>query len=141
MEGLRLLLKREESYAIHALINIAENPGTNAARVAEQLELSKTYMAKVLRKLVEAGIIESQMGRSGGVRLKVAPQDLDLVTVIEAVSGPLMLDWCQAQARCATQRRKGYCKLNRAYYQAGREIRQVLQGVRVADLYEPAAEA
>ena len=68
---LRTLLKREESYAVHALLNIAENPGTNAAEIANQLKMPAAFVAKVLRKLVEVGFIESKMGRSGGVTLKV----------------------------------------------------------------------
>lgn len=65
MDDLRTLLKREESYAIHALINIAENPGTNAAEIAKRLEMPAAFLAKVMRKLVNAGFVESQMGRSG----------------------------------------------------------------------------
>ncbi len=137
--NLRTLLKRDESYAIHALINVGENPGTNAATIAEQLQLPKAFTAKVLRRLVEAGWIESRMGRAGGVWLIADPDAVTLLDVMEAVSGPVMLDTCQAETRCVTQRRKGVCRLNRAYVAADRAIREALRNVRLSDLIAEAA--
>jgi len=139
MNDLRTLLKREESYAIHALINIAEHPGTNAAEIAERLKLPAAFLAKVMRKLVNAGFVESQTGRSGGVSLRVKLDEVSLLSVIEAVSGPLVLDTCQVQARCATQQRKGRCNLKMAWINATLGIREVLGGVKLAQLCDAPA--
>lgn len=134
---LRTLLRREESYAVHALVNIGENPGTSAAAVARQLQLPRAYTAKVLRRLVEAGWVESRMGRAGGVWLRVDPAELTLLEVMEGVSGPLRLDPCLAQARCVTQRRRGRCRLNHAYARADAAIRAALAEVRLSELIDP----
>jgi Rrf2 family protein len=133
----RTLLRREESYAVHALLDIAGNEGTNAAEIADRLRMPPAFLAKVLRKLVVAGYVESQMGRSGGVRLAVDLSTVTLLDVVEKVSGPLLLDTCQTQVRCATQRRTGYCGLKLAWLSATREIRAVLANVRLADLAAP----
>ena len=133
---LRTLLRREESYAIHALIDVGSHPGTNAAAVAQRLSMPKAFMAKVLRTLVEAGWIESRMGRSGGVWLTADPSTVTLLDVMEATSGPVLLDTCQAEARCATKRRTGTCRLNRAYQTADRAVREALRSVRLADLID-----
>lgn len=132
--AIRALLRRDESYAIHALIAILETPGIHAAAIAERLEMPRAYMSKVLRRLVETGLIESRMGRSGGVFLAVDPETLSLLQIVEAVSGPLVLDTCQTELRCVTQRRTGRCKLNRAFVQANLEIRSLLDGIHLADL-------
>lgn len=134
MEELRTLLKRDESYAIHALINIAENPGTNAAEIAEKLKMPPAFMAKVLRKLVTARYIESQMGRSGGVTLIVDPAEVSLLNVIEAISGPLVLDTCQAKTLCATQQRKGHCHLKLVWLSTSVQINALLDGVKLSQL-------
>lgn len=132
--AVRTLLRRDESYAIHALIAVAESPGIHAAAIAERLDMPRAYMSKVLRKLVEAELIDSRMGRSGGVFLKVDPAELSLLQTIEALSGPLLLDTCQTVERCITEQRTGRCRLNRAYVEAGHGIRAILQQIRLADL-------
>jgi Rrf2 family protein len=130
----RTLLRRDESYAIHALIAIAETSGIHAAAIAEQLTIPRAYLSKVLRKLVEAGLIESRTGRSGGVHLKADPNEVSLLRTIECVSGLVVLDTCQTLERCITHQRKGYCHLNRAYLGASLEIRSILDSIAVADL-------
>lgn len=141
MNDLRLLLKREESYAVHALLYIAEKPGTNAAEIATALRMPPAFMAKVLRKLVTAGFIESQMGRSGGVRLRVNLNDITLLDVIEKVSGALVLDACQVKERCVTQERKGYCGLRLTYLATTVKIRDLLGGIVLAQLMNGTADA
>lgn len=131
---LRTLLKREESYAIHALINIAENPGTHAHQIADDLDMPAAFMAKVLRKLVKTRFITSKMGRSGGVALLADPKDINLLNIIEAISGPLVLDSCQLQNQCATQKRKGHCKLNLVWHESSQEIRSSLERVTLEEL-------
>lgn len=134
MNDLRTLLKREESYAIHALINIAEHPGTNAAEIAERLKMPAAFFAKVMRKLVKAGFVESQMGRGGGVSLRVSLAEISMLEVIEAISGSLILDTCQVQKRCPTQQRKGRCNLKVAWIAATLGIHEVLGSVKLAQL-------
>ncbi|MFC4426725.1 RrF2 family transcriptional regulator [Deinococcus navajonensis] len=132
----RSLLKREESYAIHALLNIAQYPGTNAATIAEQLQLPYPFLAKILRRLVELNYVTSTKGRSGGVTLKVDPAKISLLDVIEAISGPVILDPCQTRARCVTQQRTGKCSLKRAWLNASLGIREILGNITLDQLYD-----
>lgn len=139
MDEIRTLLRREESYAIHALIYAAENPGASAAAMAADLKMPPAFLAKVLRKLSAAQFLESKAGRNGGVTVKVDVARLTLLDVIEAVSGSLVLDTCQTRARCATQQRKGYCRLNTAWVSATLGIREVLGRIGLAQLIDPPA--
>ncbi|MEX2500992.1 MAG: Rrf2 family transcriptional regulator [Trueperaceae bacterium] len=131
---IRTLLTREESYAVHALIYAAEHPGASAARMARDLAFPAAFFAKVLARLVDAGLLSSRTGRSGGVTIADRALSMSLLDVIEAVSGPMVVDTCQAQTLCATQRRTGTCALNGAYHRAAAEIRRVLSGVRIGEL-------
>lgn len=137
MPEIRTLLKRDEGYAVHILINIAENPGTSTADVAERLQLPPAFTAKVVRKLVNAGFVASHMGRSGGLSLRVDLEKVSLLDVIERISGPVVLDTCQTKARCATQQRKGECHLKLAWFTTTKQIREVLAGVTLAQLCDP----
>lgn len=133
----RTLLRREESYAIHALIYAAENPGAPTAQMAADLKFPPAFLAKVLRRLSEAGFLDNRTGRKGGITLKVDPTSITLLDVIETVSGPLVLDTCQTKARCATTERKGFCRLNVAWINASLGLREVFGSVRLAGLIDP----
>lgn len=133
----RTVLRKEESYAIHALIYAAENPGAAAARIAADLKKPPAFLAKVLRRLAQAGYVENRQGRNGGVTLIVDPATVSLLDVIETMSGPLVVDTCQTRERCATTERKGYCRLNLAWIGASLTIREALSSVRLDQLIDP----
>ncbi len=130
-DGFRTLLKREESYAVHALLYVAGHPGAPAARIAEDLELPRDFLAKVLRRLGKAGFVRNHPGRTGGVHLAVDLGTLSLLDVIEAVSGPLVVDTCQTLANCPTQKRTGHCALNGAWHAVCGQVRGAFDGVRL----------
>lgn len=90
-----LNISERVNIAIHALAYIAA-AGRNASvkRMAEDLQVSETYLAKVLQPLVKEGFIDSKRGAKGGFTLAKKPEDItayDLITVIE---GPLPLNAC-----------------------------------------------
>lgn len=137
--SVRTLLRREESYAVHAIIYVAENPGVPTAQIAKDLQMPPAFLAKVLRRLSAAGYLDNRTGRNGGVRLKVDPTALTLLDVIQTVSGPLLLDTCQTHERCATQQRKGYCSLNGAWVRATLAIHDVFSAISIGALVDPRA--
>jgi Rrf2 family protein len=137
----RTLLRREESYAVHAMVYAAENPGSPAGQMAADLQMPPAFLAKVLRRLAQVGYVENRQGRSGGVTLIAEPTKVTLLNIIEAVSGPIIMDTCQAKARCATQQRKGYCRVNVCWVNTTIAFRDSLDGVRLADLIDSPRKA
>ncbi|MEJ2667765.1 MAG: Rrf2 family transcriptional regulator [Deinococcales bacterium] len=141
MDDFRTLLRREESYAIHALIYAAENPGASASRMAADLQMPPAFLAKVLRKLSAAHFLESKAGRNGGVTLHVDAARLSLLDIVEAVSGAVVLDTCQTMARCPTQQRLGFCRLNVAWVTTSLAIRETLDRVHLSQLFDSRSAA
>ena len=131
---LRTILKREESYAVHALRVIAESPGAGAAEVAAQLQIPPAYMAKVLSRLSKSGFVEARMGRKGGLWLRVELGQLSLLNVIEALSGPMVMDTCQTKPQCATEQRNGFCRLKPVWLESTLRIRELLDGYKLDQL-------
>jgi Rrf2 family protein len=139
-QTLRTFLKREESYAIHALLYLNEYPGAPASQIAADLKLPAAFTAKVLRRLAEAGFVDSRSGRTGGVRLAKDLADLTLLDVIEAMSGSFIIDTCQTERQCATTKRKGYCQLNTTWLALSLQFRDALSSVRLHTLADDPAE-
>ena len=137
--GVRTLLRREESYAVHTIVYVAENPGASNARIAEDLQFPPAFLAKVLARLARAGYVESRPGRSGGVKLTVDPSELSLLDVIQTVSGRVLMDNCQTRQQCATQARKGYCSINGMWMRTTLLVHDIFGDVRMSDLVDPEA--
>jgi len=63
--------------------------------LAERLDASPSYMAKVTGLLVRAGILQATRGIHGGVQLMHRPERVTLLDVTEACQGKLLGDYCQ----------------------------------------------
>ncbi len=78
-------LQKATSFALFAVLELAADPGRQlaAADIAEKYGISLHHLAKVLRDLARAGIVESARGVGGGYRLAGNPKRLTLADVIE----------------------------------------------------------
>src|SRR6516165_4589985 len=90
--GPQMKLTRGSSYALATLAYLArEKPeaAVSSRAVAAAEGIPERFLLKVLKPLVDAGILRSVRGPNGGYRLVRAPKDVTLLEVIEAVDGPL----------------------------------------------------
>jgi len=62
--------------------------------IAESQKIPLSYLAKVMRQLVKAGIVFSEYGPNGGYSLKKTPSEITLRQVYEAVEGTLRMVEC-----------------------------------------------
>lgn len=109
--------------AIRALTYLGLN-GTgqpiSPRHMAERLGESPTYLAKVVRHLVRAGILRAHRGVSGGVTLNRLPEEISLLSIVEACQGAILGDFCQDADRLEKT-----C----AFHQAGAELHEATVGV------------
>jgi Rrf2 family protein len=62
--------------------------------VAGEMDIPEQFLGKIAQQLARAGLIEIIQGAKGGFRLTVMPDELTLLTVIEAVIGEIFLNDC-----------------------------------------------
>ena len=82
----------QEEYGLRCLLQIAQaKPGQSLsiADIAAAEGLSAPYVAKLLAVMRQAGLIESNRGRTGGYRLAADPSEIRLGTVMMALGEPL----------------------------------------------------
>ncbi len=92
-----LKLSKMTDYGIVVLSILAqreEGSLASARDISEATRLPQPTVAKVLKVLSRKGIVESVRGAAGGYRLAVQPDGLDLVTIIEALEGPVRMTSC-----------------------------------------------
>lgn len=78
-------LQKGTSLALYSVLEFAANPGRqlSAAEIAEKYGASPHHLAKVLRELGRAGLLESARGVGGGYRFSGNARRLTLMDVIE----------------------------------------------------------
>lgn len=71
--------------AIHAVLELAAEPDSqiSAAQIAERYDISVNHLAKVLRTLGRAGLVEALRGVRGGYRFRGNAKRVTLLDVIQ----------------------------------------------------------
>ncbi len=71
-------------------------PATRVQRaaLAEATSVPESFMSKVLQALVRARLITSRRGVEGGFELTCLPEEVSLLDVVEAIEGPIQLNFC-----------------------------------------------
>jgi len=81
-------------YACRVLAEIARMHGTGELAHAEELAqieaVPPNYLAQILSKLREGGLITSRRGRSGGYALARSPEEISLYDITTLIDGNLL---------------------------------------------------
>lgn len=92
-----LKISKLTDYGLLASIYLARHRGTkvSAREVAEFCHLPIPAVSKVLKMLLEGGVITSFRGAGGGYSLEDDPEQITLARLIEALEGPWELVECE----------------------------------------------
>jgi len=132
----------QEEYGLRCLLQLAQAPGgasLSIADIAAAEGLSQPYVAKLLAVLRQAGLIDSERGRSGGYRLAKLPQDVRLGSVLLALGEPLFEEpgYCQRHAGTETNGacvHLGGCSLRTLWGTLETWMHRTLDQISLADL-------
>lgn len=78
----------EQALCIVALLGIQDRKIPLQSRlVAERLQISTSYLKKIVQKLAAAKIVKTVAGRAGGICLTRDPHQITLLAIFEAIEG------------------------------------------------------
>ena len=63
--------------------------------VCADRKLPKQYLTKIFASLARADLVTAIRGKRGGYRLNRPPGQITVLEVVEAVEGPIVLNFCQ----------------------------------------------
>ena len=88
MPGL-LNIPESMSIALHTCLWIVDDPRAfrPSPAIAKELGFSYHHFAKVVQRLVHAGLLETERGPKGGIRLARDPRKISMLDVYEAAGG------------------------------------------------------
>ena len=127
-------LTRQSNYAIRTLVYCAVNePGlSRVAEVARAYGISELFLFKLIKPLVENGLLQTVRGRHGGIRLGKTAAEIKLLDTIRLTEENFALAECfEEGADCPLI---GECDLNGALREALGAFFDVLASYSIADL-------
>ena len=130
-----LRLSQKADYALMAMKHLAQKPGspsTSAREIAEQYDIPLELMAKVLQRLVRAGLLVSTQGTRGGYTLSRASSSISVADVIEAIDGPFTVTACSSENNDCDQ--YGKCSIRAPLWQIRERIAATLGMVTMAEM-------
>src|SRR6218665_545082 len=133
--GFLMRLTRQSTYAIRTLIYCAVNdPGlSRVADIAKAHSISELFLFKLIKPLVENGLIETVRGRHGGIKLGRPASDITLLDTIKLTEENFAMAEC-FEGGDVTYPLVDNCDTNSALREALGAFFNVLDGYTIADL-------
>jgi len=137
-----LALTKKTDYALIALSHLAraDDGPVSARQIAEQYSMPQPLLMNVLKRLARRDLIKSVRGARGGYQLAVAPEELTLAMLIEAMEGPIGLVQCALERPLRNGRavcRVGEkCPIRQPARKVHGKLQEFLQQVTLADMLE-----
>lgn len=93
---MKLVPTRRTDYGIRALLYLAQQQGgpSKAGEISEAMEIPTGFLHQVMQELQRSGLVTSRPGRTGGYSLAIAPEDITVRRIVEALEGPLEAQEC-----------------------------------------------
>jgi Rrf2 family protein len=130
-----LRLTNAADYAVRSMLYIASLPEGRVvlrSEVAETQKIPSSFMAKILRGLVRAGLLRSSRGVHGGFALARPASEINLLEVVEAIEGPVALTQCIPDPNACEH--SANCPANAVWVRVQDKIGEVLRAATLEDL-------
>lgn len=128
-------ITRQTEYALKILMELVKHPFgqmVSSHSIAENKQIPRHFLQKTIQLLAKAGIVISQKGKGGGVRLQRPGEEFTIYDVLVAIEGPLALNTCMKQSfECPNMEK---CRVRELFVEAQSALTDVLKGKTLAQL-------
>jgi Rrf2 family protein len=135
------MITRQADYAVRSVLDLAIRQPDQAAfsrDIAERQSIPPSFLAKILTRLATHGIVQTQRGVNGGVRLARSAGEITVLQVVEAIDGPISLNLCVRHPGLCP--REMDCVVHPLWETVGEELRQRLNRITFAMLADAAGD-
>ena len=131
-----MLISTKGRYALRVMIDLAEHQSDefiSLKGIAQRQEISEKYLESIIRMLVKAKIVESLRGKGGGYRLRKAPDQYTVDSILRLTEESLAPVSCLDE-KAETCPREGKCRTLPLWQGLDKVIHEYLESVTIADL-------
>ena len=128
-------ITREGDYGIRSVLYLARQPFKKISfvnEISEEYKIPRSFLAKILQKLVKAKIVRSYRGVKGGFSLAKQARDISVLNVLEAIEGKVALNVCLADKKMCTFSR--HCPVSAVWATAQSKVVEVLHKSNFEDM-------
>ena len=134
-----LRLSKFADYGTQVMAYMAKDGAVHSAtEVSAELGIAAPTVSKILKALVQHGLLVSLRGAKGGYSLAVAPEEISVAQIIAAIEGPIALTECSDTAKLCEQ--ESLCSVRGNWQRINKAVLTALQQVSLADLARPAEQ-
>lgn len=133
-----MLISTKGRYALRVMIDLAEHQSEefiSLKEIAQRQEISEKYLESIIRILVKAKVVESLRGKGGGYRLRKAPEQYTVDSILRLTEESLAPVTC-LESNAEACSRSGGCRTLALWQGLDKVIRKYLESVTIADLVE-----
>ncbi len=131
------MISKTGIHAILALILMAELPPgvyAGAAQIADKVGAPRNYLGKLLKRLAQEGLVESQKGFGGGFRLARPPERITLYNIIEPLEHVSKWNGCfLGRAKCSESEP---CAVHDRWSKIRTDYLRFLESTKIAELID-----
>lgn len=136
-----MLISTKGRYALRVMIDLAEHQSEefiSLKEIAQRQEISEKYLESIIRILVKAKVVESLRGKGGGYRLRKAPEQYTVDSILRLTEESLAPVAC-LESNAEACSRSGGCRTLALWQGLDKVIREYLESVTIADLADQGA--
>ncbi len=130
-------LSTRSRYGLRIMFELALGYGSGAVQlqdIAKKQDLSEKYLSKLVFKLKKAKLIDSIRGAHGGYTLKLEPDSITVLDIVEALEGDLSIVDCTSKSVECNRSRT--CPSRNIWCGLSKVINDYLAGITLQELVE-----
>lgn len=134
---------KKTEYALVALTRLVQQERCqgdplSARQIAEEFNLPTPLLMNVMKELQREGIVNSIRGAKGGYQLQPTPETLSVLTIVEAIEGPVRVAACCNQeiaddGSCSACNMLDTCPIVRTVHQLHDRVISFLEELTLED--------
>ncbi len=120
-------------YALRSLLYLAAHPerSSSVKEIAEQYDVSRNHLVKVVHKMATLGLIESSKGKGGGIKLTRDPAAMRLGDIVRLMENMDIVECFNKDTN--TCRISEVCRLKHILFEASQSFIQTLNKYTLQD--------
>jgi len=106
----------------------------SVGEIAQAMNIPKSFLAKILQRLVRHSIVQSIRGVKGGFKLAKKPTEINLLAIMEAIQGIAGINLCAVDSKLCKM--SSFCSVHPVWIDIRKEVEQRLKKETIARLQE-----